>query len=87
MRIVVTKETVPGERRVAIVPESCKQLIHVGFDIAVEAGAGDAAGFTDEAYQAAGAAVMSDPAALVGSGDLLLKVNAPFIAADACRDT
>jgi NAD(P) transhydrogenase subunit alpha len=81
MRIVVPKETAPGERRVAVVPESCKKLIQAGFDIAVETGAGGAAGFTDDAYQAAGAAVMSDPATLVGSGDLLLKVNAPALVA------
>jgi proton-translocating NAD(P)+ transhydrogenase subunit alpha len=81
MRIVVPKETAPGERRVAVVPESCQKLIQAGFDIAVEAGAGEAAGFTDDAYQAAGAAAMSDPAALVGSGDLVLKVNAPVLAA------
>lgn len=81
MRIVVPKETAPGERRVAAVPESCKKLIQTGFDIAVETGAGEAAGFTDDAYRAAGAAAISDPAALVGSGDLVLKVNAPSIAA------
>ena len=81
MRIVIPKETAPGERRVAVVPESCKKLIQTGFDIAVEAGAGAAAGFTDDAYEAAGAAVMSDPAALVVSGDVVLKVNPPSIAA------
>jgi NAD(P) transhydrogenase subunit alpha len=81
MRIVVPKETAPDERRVAIVPESCKKLIQAGFEIVVEAWAGEAAGFTNDAYQAAGAAVMSDPAALVGSGELVLKVNAPSIAA------
>jgi NAD(P) transhydrogenase subunit alpha len=81
MRIVVPKETASGERRVAVIPESCRKLILAGFDIAVEAGAGEAAGFTDDAYQAAGAAPISDPAGLVGSGDLVLKVNAPSIAA------
>ena len=81
MRIVVPKETAPDERRVAVVPESCKKLIQAGFDIVLEARAGEAAGFTDDAYEAAGAAVMSDPAALVGSGGLVLKVNAPSIAA------
>jgi NAD(P) transhydrogenase subunit alpha len=79
MRIVVPKETATGERRVAIVPESCKKLIQAGYDIAVEAGAGEAAGFADDAYQTAGASVMPDPAALIGSGDLVLKVNAPSI--------
>jgi NAD(P) transhydrogenase subunit alpha len=81
MRIVVPRETAPGERRVAVVPESCRKLIQAGFDIAVEARAGNAAGFTDDDYRAAGAMGVSDPIALVGSGDLVLKVNAPSIAA------
>jgi proton-translocating NAD(P)+ transhydrogenase subunit alpha len=81
MRIVVPKETAPDERRVAIVPESCKKLIQAGFEIVVESAAGEAAGFTDDAYKTAGAAMMADPAALVGAGELVLKVNAPSIAA------
>src|SRR6266487_690501 len=77
MRIVVPRETAPGEQRVALVPESCKKLIRVGYEIAIEAGAGNAAGFADLAYRDAGAATESDPAALIASGDLVLKVNAP----------
>jgi NAD(P) transhydrogenase subunit alpha len=77
MRIVVPRETAPGEQRVALVPESCKKLIRAGYEIAIEAGAGKAAGFTDLAYRDAGAAAESDPAALIASGDLVLKVNAP----------
>jgi len=77
MRIVVPRETAPGEQRVALVPESCKKLIRSGYEIAIEAGAGAAAGLTDLAYRDAGATIESDPATLVGSGDLLLKVNPP----------
>src|SRR5437773_2832383 len=77
MRIAVPRESAPGERRVALVPESCKKLIQIGYDIAVESSAGDAAGFPDAAYVDAGAAVQSDPAALVGAADLVLKVAAP----------
>ena len=55
MRIVVPKETAPGERRVALVPESCKKLIQAGYEIAIEAGAGEAAGFADAAYREVGA--------------------------------
>src|SRR5436190_1953875 len=68
MRIVVPRETAPGEQRVALVPESCKKLIRVGYEIAIEAGAGNAAGFTDLAYRDAGAATESDPAALIAAG-------------------
>src|SRR3989449_2722664 len=77
MRIAVPRESAPGERRVALVPESCKKLIQIGYDIAIESGAGDAAGFPDSAYREVGVAVLSDPAALLGSADLVLKVTAP----------
>ena len=85
MRIAVPKESGPREQRVALVPESCKKLIQAGYDIAVEAGAGVSAGFSDAAYQEMGATVVAYPAALLGSADLVLKVNAPALAA-AGRD-
>ncbi len=77
MRLVVVKETAPGERRVALVPESCKKLIQAGYAVAIEAGAGMAAYFPDEAYREAGVEVEGDPAALVGKADFVLRVNAP----------
>jgi H+-translocating NAD(P) transhydrogenase subunit alpha len=77
MRIAVPKETAPGERRVALVPESCKKLIQAGYEVQIEAGAGEAAGFPDAVYREAGATVSGDPEALFGSADLLLKVNPP----------
>jgi H+-translocating NAD(P) transhydrogenase subunit alpha len=77
MRIAVPQETAPGERRVALVPESCKKLVQAGYDVAVEAGAGRAAGYLDDAYREAGATVETDRAALVGGADILLKVGPP----------
>jgi NAD(P) transhydrogenase subunit alpha len=77
MRIGVPKETAPGERRVALVPESGKKLIQAGYEVAIEAGAGEAAGFPDAAYREVGVTVESDPAALLGSSGLVFKVNAP----------
>jgi NAD(P) transhydrogenase subunit alpha len=77
MHIGVPKETSPGERRVALVPESCKKLIQSGYTVSVEAGAGERAGFPDSSYREVGAGVDPDPAALLGSADLVLKVNAP----------
>jgi H+-translocating NAD(P) transhydrogenase subunit alpha len=71
MRVGVPKETVPGERRVALVPETVGRL-GSGVDVVVEPGAGAAAGFTDDAYGAAGAAV-GDP----WSADVVVKVAAP----------
>src|SRR5919108_5009514 len=77
MRIAVPRESAPGERRVALVPESCKKLIQIGYDVAIESRAGDAADFPDAAYTDVGVAVQSDPAALLGAADLVLKVAAP----------
>jgi H+-translocating NAD(P) transhydrogenase subunit alpha len=78
MRIGALKETTPGERRVALAPESCKKLIQAGYEVAIEAGAGDDAGFSDAAFAEVGAVLEADPAALTGTSDLLLKVTAPL---------
>jgi NAD(P) transhydrogenase subunit alpha len=77
MRIAVPRETAPAEWRVALVPESCKKLIATGYEVALESGAGAAAGFPDDEYRALGVTVGSDPASLVGSADLVLKVTVP----------
>ena len=55
MRVGVARETVAGERRVALVPESVGKLAAAGFEVIVEPGAGAAASFPDETYAAAGA--------------------------------
>ncbi len=73
----VLKESVPGETRVALVPESLKSLVAQGITVTVESGAGVAAGASDEAYVQAGAAITSDRAALLAGSDLLPVVNAP----------
>jgi NAD(P) transhydrogenase subunit alpha len=77
MRIAVPKESAPRELRVALVPESCKKLAQAGYQIAIERGAGEAAGFPDSTYRDVGAAVETDAAGLLGSADLVLKVNPP----------
>jgi len=77
MRIAVPRETAPRERRVALVPESCKKLIQAGYQVSVEAGAGEASGYPDAAYRAAGAAVEASGDALLGAAELVLRVNPP----------
>jgi NAD(P) transhydrogenase subunit alpha len=77
VQISVPKETAPGEHRVALVPESCKKLIQAGYTVALEAGAGLEAGFSDDLYKAAGASIDTDAQALLGRADFVLKVNAP----------
>jgi H+-translocating NAD(P) transhydrogenase subunit alpha len=74
--IGVPRETAAGEKRVATVPEVVEKLIKLGFRVAVESGAGDAADFPDEAYRAAGAEVIGD---VWASADILFKVRAPSV--------
>ena len=54
MRVGVARETAPGERRVALVPETAGKLAAAGFEVVVEAGAGDAASFPDDQYATIG---------------------------------
>jgi NAD(P) transhydrogenase subunit alpha len=61
MLIRIHRETRPGERRVALVPKTVARFIEAGHRVAVPAGAGEQAGFTDEAYVAAGAEVIEGP--------------------------
>lgn len=72
MKIVVARETRAGETRVAVVPALVGSLTALGYDVLVEPGAGERAGFTDAEYAAAGAAL--DPAA-VGVADVVLGVQ------------
>jgi NAD(P) transhydrogenase subunit alpha len=73
MKIAVPRETVPGERRVALVPDAVARLRKAGHDVLVEPGAGAAAGFTDAAYSAAGATLTAGFA----DADLVAKVQPP----------
>src|SRR4029079_18817400 len=75
--IGVPREVFPGEKRVATVPEVVEKLVKLGFRVAVEAGAGDAAQISDEAYRAAGAQMATDRAELWRSADIVFKVRAP----------
>ena len=79
MRVAVPKEMRPGERRVALVPESCRKLVAAGIEVNVETGAGEAAFFPDAAFREAGAGVLSGPEPLLGTADLVVKVQAPTL--------
>ena len=76
-RIGVPREVFPSEKRVATVPEAVEKLIKLGFVVAVESGAGDAANFSDEVYRAAGAEVIIGAAALWAASDIVFKVRGP----------
>jgi NAD(P) transhydrogenase subunit alpha len=75
--IGVPREVFPGEKRVATVPEVVEKLIKLGFRIAVESGAGDAANFSDEAYRAVGAEIIDGAAKLWAAADIVFKVRGP----------
>jgi NAD(P) transhydrogenase subunit alpha len=87
MRIGVPKESAPRELRVALVPESCKKLIQAGYQISVQEEAGTAAGFPDSAYRDVGAAIEADGRGLLGSADLVLRVNPPQVGASGDDET
>ena len=75
MKVSVVKETAPGERRVALVPEAVVKLRAAGLDVLVQSGAGDGAWFTDDAYAEAGASIVSRADAL--AADAVLMVGRP----------
>jgi NAD(P) transhydrogenase subunit alpha len=74
MRIAVPKETAPGERRVALVPENVSKLVKQGHQVRVERGAGASAGFADGAYEAAGATA-ADGAAVLEGAEVITRVQ------------
>lgn len=75
--IGVPKETFPGEKRVATVPEVVPKLVKLGFGVIVQSGAGEAASIGDDAYAAAGATVVPDAASIWSGADIVFKVRAP----------
>jgi NAD(P) transhydrogenase subunit alpha len=68
MRVAVPKETAPGERRVALVPETVSKLRAAGFEVRVERDAGASAAFSNDDYQGAGAELTDAGALLEGVG-------------------
>ncbi len=76
MKVAVVKENAPGERRVALVPETVPKLTKAGAEVLVESGAGAAAWFPDSAYAQAGAAVVGT-AELYKGADVILTVTRP----------
>jgi len=75
MNIGVVSETMPGERRVAITPASTGMLIKAGRSVLVQSGAGIEAGFTDAAYEHAGARILNDRAEVFREADVIAQVR------------
>lgn len=76
MKIAITREHAPGERRVAATPETVKKFSALGATVAVESGAGTAAAFADSDYASAGA-MLGDRAATLAGADIVLGVQGP----------
>jgi H+-translocating NAD(P) transhydrogenase subunit alpha len=86
MRISVPTETSPSERRVALAPDSLARLAKTGLQIFVQRGAGQRAGFGDEAYVKSGATLVDDAASAFGGGGIVVKVQPPSPAEIALLD-
>ena len=77
MKLAVPKETEPGEKRVAIVPETVMRLVKKGIEVSVESGAGEGARFPDEEYKEAGATIEHSVESLLAGSDVVVKIHRP----------
>ena len=77
LKIGTPKETFPGENRVAMTPDSARQLQKLGYSCLVQSGAGTAAGFSDQAYEEAGVEIVKTAASLWKKADIVTKVRPP----------
>jgi len=75
MKLLVTKETKPGEKRVAVVPEVVGKLIKLGFEVSIQSGAGEQSLKSDEDYQSAGAAIVTDLDSALSQAEVVASVN------------
>ena len=75
VEVGVARETAPGERRVALTPETCKKLVKAGAAVRIERDAGASAGFTDADYTEASDVVDAEADRLVAAGASLISSN------------
>ncbi len=75
MKVAVVRETFPGERRVSLVPAAIVPLTKAGWQVLVETGAGEAANFSDEDFQSAGAEIVGNRHAAFEQADVVLQVR------------
>jgi NAD(P) transhydrogenase subunit alpha len=74
----IPKEIMPGERRVATIPESVEKMVAEGATVLVEKGAGEGAYFSDDAYRNAGARIVDDVTVLYAEANVILKAKEPL---------
>ncbi len=77
MRVGVPAEIKPGEHRVGLTPTAVREYVAHGHDVLVEAGAGQGAGYADEAFRKAGAKIVADADAVFAGADMIIKVKEP----------
>ena len=77
MKVLVVRESAPGERRVAATPETVGKLVAAGLEVSIEAGAGAEASFADAAYREAGATLVKEHAKALAAADVVLRVQPP----------
>ncbi|MDT8445627.1 MAG: alanine dehydrogenase [bacterium] len=77
MIIGIPKEVKPAERRIALTPTACAQVLAAGHQVVMEQGAGQGAGFEDQDYASLGVKILLDAAELYGKAELVVKVKEP----------
>jgi NAD(P) transhydrogenase subunit alpha len=87
MQVAVLKETAMRENRVALPPDSAGRLVKLRFEVVVQRGAGERAGFPDAAYTAVGARIAEDAASTCAGAWVVLKVQPPTESEVALLDT
>lgn len=77
VKLAVPSESAEGERRIPVSPDTVPRLVALGHEVTVQAGAGQAAGFSDQALEEAGAVIAPDLAACLSGADLVCRVQPP----------
>ena len=76
-KVLVCKETLPAETRVALIPDDIKKLSGMGFEFTVVSGAGSKSGFDDAAYEAAGAKIVQDEKQVLDDAEIVVRILKP----------
>ena len=79
MKIAVPKELHPNEKRVAIIPQTAKDLIKLGAEVEIEQGMGTGSKYSDEEYKQVGVGINSNRKNLLNSADIVLRLRKPPI--------
>ena len=79
MKIGIPKEIVPHEHRVAATPDTVAKMVQAGLEVYVESDAGVHAYHNDDAFQQAGARIISHPQALYETSNIILKIQPPIV--------